>query len=165
MLTRFTLITGPRDSGKTLRIVQLAEEMRRAGGSVGGVIAEASLRDGAKVAYSLRNLATDERYPYAFAREEGSPGYRFAEEGLAFGRAVIRRAVAEGVDGLFVDEMGPLEMAGNGLWGPVQEACVTFAGLIFLTVRPSLLAECMKRLAIPEDLSIVITLPAATTQD
>lgn len=156
---RFTLITGPRDAGKTATLRRLSEEMRRAGTSVGGVIAEAHLRDGVKVAYSFCDIATGERCLYAEAREDGSPGYRFRDDGLSFGQASIRRAIARSVEALFVDEMGPLEMDGRGLFEPVREASrAQSVRRMFLTVRPSLLAECMARLGISEQEARIITL-------
>jgi len=159
---RFTFITGPRDAGKTQAIRRLADDMRRGGHRVGGVIAEARLHDGVKESYSFVDVATGERRLYAMMRGNGSPGYRFLDEGLDFGCAVLRRALDAGVGALFADEMGPLEMAGKGLWEPVREACAASACRVFLTVRPGLLEECIARLAVPAGQLAVIRLPAGS---
>ena len=157
---RFTFITGPRDAGKTSTIRRLADELLGAGRRVGGVIAEARLREGVKESYTFVDVATGERCLYAVWRGNESPGYRFLDEGLAFGCAAVRKATAAGVDALFVDEMGPFEMAGNGLWEPVREAVAAGVPGVFLTVRPGLLAQCISRLAVPAGELAVIRLPA-----
>jgi nucleoside-triphosphatase THEP1 len=159
--TRFTFVTGPRDAGKTQTLRRLAEEKRRAGHRIGGVIAEAGLREGVKESYSFVDLATGERRLYAILQGNSGPGYWFLADGLAFGRAAMHRAVADGVDALFVDEVGPLEMAGNGLWEPLQEACADSLCRVFLSVRPGLLEECIARCAVPAGDLTVIRLSAA----
>ena len=156
---RFTIITGPRDAGKTRTISRMAEDATRAGLRVGGVIAEARFRDGVKDAYSFVDIATGERRLYAVARGNGSPGYDFRDEGIDFGCAALRRAIGASVDALFVDEVGPLEMAGGGLWEPLAAACAVLTGSITLTVRPSLLDQCISRLALPAAEVRVIRVP------
>ncbi len=61
-----------------------------------------------------------------------------------------------GVAVLVVDEIGPLEVAGGGLWEPVRDAVAAFGGHVILTVRPSLLDALRERLGLnPSDLQVV----------
>lgn len=94
---------------------------------------------------------TDAVMAYAMRRPGRARGFQFSDAGLSFGRAAIRHAVAAGVEVLLVDEVGPLEMAGGGLWAPVREAAATFPGLFILTVRPSLVRELCARLGVAEE--------------
>jgi nucleoside-triphosphatase THEP1 len=149
-LARVTIVIGPRDSGKTRAALSLAVRYRADGLRVGGVIAEAGLEAGIKSAYSFLDLATGNRACYArrapYPPAPGALAYGFIPEGLAFGCAALRRAAAERVDVMFVDEIGPLEMGGGGLWEPLREIASGFDGRIVLTVRPGLVADLRSRL-------------------
>jgi nucleoside-triphosphatase THEP1 len=161
-LARVTIVSGPRDSGKTRACSALAARFRAEGLSVGGVIAEAECNGGIKTAYSFLDLGAGSRALYARrAPKPPSPGalsYEFLPEGLAFGCAALRRAAAALVDVLFVDEIGPLEMGGGGLWEPMREIASGFGGRIVLTVRPSLIADLRMRLGI-EDRDVAVVTP------
>jgi nucleoside-triphosphatase len=158
---RFTIMTGPRDAGKTRAVAALVEALRAAGTPVGGVIAEAELHEGRKVGYAFRDVMSGERVPYAVrlpssaAAPEPVPGsglgYTFLGTGLAFGCAAISRAVAAGVAVLVVDEIGPLEMKGAGLWGAVCAAIESFPGMLVFTTRPSLVEPLCAKLGVSDD--------------
>jgi nucleoside-triphosphatase THEP1 len=149
ILARISVICGGRDSGKTSTAAALATALQAQGHRVGGVLAEAVLSQGVKTDYSLVDLATGNRSLYARQRQgpiqRGVLRYEFLSEGLQFGCAAIRRAAAEGVDALLVDEIGPLEAAGGGLWEPCREILAGFSGRIVFTVRPALLDWLLER--------------------
>jgi nucleoside-triphosphatase THEP1 len=146
-----TIISGPRDSGKTRDAARRAQELRAQGFRVGGVLSEAEVRGSVKVLYAFRDLGGGGRKVYAQRKPDpippGGPAYDFLEEGLAFARSALRRACAEGVDAIVVDEVGPLEMRGDGLWEPLQEVIAAHRGRLIITVRPSLLDPLLARLA------------------
>ncbi len=139
---RISIICGARDSGKTRAAQALAALFLARGLRLGGVLSEAALLEGTKVSYSFRDLSTGRQGLYARRRQgalaPGSLAYEFLAEGMEFGRSAIRRAAADRVDVLFVDEIGPLEAGGGGLWDPCREIIAGFPGRIVLTVRPGL---------------------------
>ncbi len=122
--TRVVVATGPPHSGKTTAAQQVASRARAAGWRVTGFSQPASYRDGDKVGFSVRDLATGEEAPLArlVPRTEGEHGtrYRFEEAGFALARAAVRR-VRSG-DLLVVDELGPLELRGGGHMPAVRRA-------------------------------------------
>jgi nucleoside-triphosphatase THEP1 len=140
---RIAVICGAKDSGKTRAAEALSRRLRRQGLRVGGVISEAAMSEGTKTRYTFRDLSTGRQSLYALRKQgvipQGVPSYAFLAEGMEFGCAAVRRAAADAVDALFVDEIGPLEAAGGGLWAPCREILAAFTGRIVLTVRPSLL--------------------------
>jgi nucleoside-triphosphatase THEP1 len=160
---RITIVCGVRDSGKTRTAGEMAAKLRGQGLGVGGVLSIAELRDGAKVGYAFLDCATGASMPYARRRPEppgpGRLAFELLAEGLAFGAAAVRAGIADGADALFVDEIGPLEMSGQGLWEPLREARAAHAGRLVVTVRPSLLEELVTRLGIGPDEAEVIRLP------
>lgn len=157
---RLTVISGPRDSGKTAAAAGLAERLHGEGCSTGGILSEAELRLGVKSRYAFRDLMTGEKMTYAMRR--GSPvrggelAFEFLSAGLAFGSRAIRNAFAVQVDALFVDEIGPLEQGGQGLWAAVQEVRGAFSGRFVVTVRSSLLDWLVTALEPdPESLEVI----------
>jgi iron complex transport system ATP-binding protein len=147
---RCTIITGSRDAGKTRTAAQIAARLREGGARVGGIVAEARLEDGVKVGYSYVDLATGSRAEYARRKAgpvpPGARAFEFLDTGMAFGCAAIRAAASSGADALIVDEIGPLEMGGGGLWPAVVESMSMFNGQVILTVRPSLAEELRARM-------------------
>ena len=158
---RITIITGPRDSGKTRAAAGLAEAWKPLGLIVGGVVSEAVLSGGRKVSYAFRDLLTNLCAAYAVLRPDpipaGVPAYEFLDEGVRFGCAAVLHAVDAPASVVVVDEIGPLEMAGRGLWEPTRKAVASFPGRIVLTVRPSLLEELLSRLRLDRQDVEVIT--------
>jgi len=151
---RLILITGPRDSGKTRLVEELAQRLSRQGIKVGGVLSVAVLAGHVKTEYHLVEVPTGIRMPYAMkknvpATPGSARGFSFSAEGLEFGCASLRRALRENPAVLIVDEAGPLEMGGAGLWGPLKEAAATFAGELVVTVRPDLVSGLRERLGAP----------------
>ena len=157
---RCTIITGNRDAGKTRTAAHLAARLREDGARVGGIVSEARIEDGVKVGYSYVDLATGRRAEYARRKTAppapGELAFDLLDEGVAFGCSAIRAAVLSGADALFVDEIGPLEMGGGGLWPAVLESMRTFNGRVILTVRPSLAEELRARVqSLAENVQIV----------
>ena len=140
---RIAVICGARDSGKTSAAEALSGRLRSQGLRVGGVLSEAAVSEGTKISYSFRDLSTGGQSLYATRRRgvipHGLLAYEFLAEGVEFGCAAVRRAAADRVDVLIVDEIGPLEAGGAGLWPPCREILAAFPGRIVLTVRPELL--------------------------
>jgi nucleoside-triphosphatase THEP1 len=140
---RISVICGVKDSGKTRAARTVVVRLQARGLRVGGVLSEGKLSEGIKTSYTFRDLSTGRQSLYARRRRGAIPpgelAYEFLAEGVLFGCNALRRAAAEGVDVLFIDEIGPLEAGGAGLWPACREILAAFPGRIVLTVRPALL--------------------------
>jgi nucleoside-triphosphatase THEP1 len=161
-LMRCTIITGTRDAGKTRKAAETAARLREEGATIGGIISEARMERGVKIGYAYVDLATGKRVEYARRKEApvppGERAFEFLDEGIAFGCKAIRAAAADRVEALFVDEIGPLEMGGGGLWAAVLESLRAFGGQVILTVRPSLAQELRAKIQpLAESVQIVET--------
>jgi len=112
------------------------------------------MRFGEKRSYTFVDLAGGDRSLYAVRRAgpipQGEPAFEFLSEGLEFGKRAIRGAVEAGVDVIIVDECGPLELGGGGLWDAIRESRVSFPGTMVLSVRDQLVDEFVRRLGIGE---------------
>jgi nucleoside-triphosphatase THEP1 len=103
---------------------------------------------GETAGYDLIGVAGETAVP--FLRRRGpetwqrTGPYRLVPEGLAEAERIIARS--GGIDLLVVDEIGPLEMKGGGLWPALQEQRLSPSRHAILVVREKLLEELRCRL-------------------
>ena len=131
------ILSGEIGAGKTSVASHLAAKFDEQGTAVGGVLSPRITKDGATIGYTIRDLMTDEERPFASLDPPGVPVGKFfiAEQGLAFARCAIEQATAS-TQTVFVDEVGMLELAGNGL-APAVKALLQSQVLPVLLVRSS----------------------------
>jgi nucleoside-triphosphatase len=145
---RIVVVTGPNDGGKTGAVVAVAEKLRSLGVPVFGFAQPGAFEEDRKVGFRLRDLMTGEEAALATLgqRGEGDFGtrFRFSEEGFRLGREALSRSALESV--AIIDELGPVELRGQGHMPAVRRALATpdLLGAVIVVRRalvPSLLAE------------------------
>ena len=129
------ILSGEIGAGKTSVAERLAAELGEQGVAVGGILSPRIIEDGATIGYTIRDLMIDEERPFASLDPPGVPVGKFfiVEQGLAFARCAIEQATTS-AHTVFVDEVGMLELAGNGL-------ALAVRALLQLQVLPVLLAR------------------------
>ncbi|GIV20371.1 MAG: hypothetical protein KatS3mg023_2122 [Armatimonadota bacterium] len=146
---RRVILTGARGEGKTTLCLALAEHARRAGWRVGGIVSPGRWSNGQRDMYWVRDLLSGEERVLARRSEQAEAvrtgAFSFDPEGIAFGRQALESAMAEKVQLLFVDEVGPLELRGDG-WAPVLHRLQTDAPQAMVwVVRHERIEEVQKR--------------------
>jgi nucleoside-triphosphatase THEP1 len=145
---RVVVVTGPTDGGKTATVTAIAERMRTEGVPVAGFVQPGEFEDGKKIGFRLRDLATGEEAALATMgdRSEGEFGtrFQFSEEGFRLGREALSQAGSASV--VIIDELGPIELRGQGHMPVVRRALAApdLVGAVIVVRRalvPSLLAE------------------------
>jgi nucleoside-triphosphatase THEP1 len=142
MRRRVLVLTGPVHSGKTTFLKGAAAFWDQAGFSVGGFLNEARLDAGRVTGYDLFDLR--ERASFPFLRTGGEPdrqrvgGFSLAPGGLERAESILTRDL--GADILVVDEVGPLELQGHGLW-PALSAALSGGARCLCVVRTTILEE------------------------
>ena len=115
---RVIIISGGQGTGKSSAVSRLADDLRRAGLSVGGIHAPGLWDAGQREGFDIVDLrAGDRRLLCRRGGAEDWPAvgpFRFSPEGLRIGRQALSDARRHGVDVLFVDEVGYLELQGRG---------------------------------------------------
>ncbi len=154
------IITGKINSGKTTELSRRIEEYRLQGMRVGGFITEALRRDGIKQAYYLRRIGTEERLLLAERTERAdssedekgrrpaekgmrTPGFVFHSESFALSSKWLWEE--READVLCIDELGPLELRGEGHWPILVRIIETGPEIIETVVRSELLGEFTRR--------------------
>lgn len=145
---RRVILTGERGEGKTTLCIALAERARRAGWTVGGIVSPGHWEGGQRDMYRVRDLLSGEERVLARRSERaGTPrvgAFSFDPDGITFGRQALESAIAAKVQLLFVDEVGPLELRGDG-WAPILHRLLSEAtGAMVWVVRGELVEEVQK---------------------
>lgn len=147
------LLTGERGSGKTTCCRRAAALLEARGVRCGGVLCPKILTaDGEIEGIEILDLLGDPTAGRLLARA-GPPldgprtgAYAFTEEGIRFGRQALERAATD-ADVVFGDEVGPLEMRGQGLVNLLELARNPDTPPFVLVVRRSLAQEVSGALA------------------
>jgi nucleoside-triphosphatase len=153
------ILTGTRQVGKSTVCRKIATALQDAGHRVGGVWTETIVHGGERTLMA-HDLGKGEQVLLASTAQPGS-GVRqgpfiFAPEGLF---AAIR-AIGNGMtsDLLVIDEIGPLEMRGQG-FAPVLHT-VGRAAHTLLVIRTELLDTALVRLRLGHDFEVIEVVPA-----
>ncbi|OQY24881.1 MAG: hypothetical protein B6I37_02490, partial [Desulfobacteraceae bacterium 4572_35.2] len=104
--------------GKTSTLQMLVAELELRGYTVGGLVAKGLWRDNERYGFDLVDLRTKQSCPLCRRDIENAVAqhgpYGFFEAGLRFGVGALNVESLKGVDLVIVDEVGPLELRGEG---------------------------------------------------
>lgn len=147
--TASLIVTGARGAGKTYVCKQVATALRNHGISVGGVLSPRVIDEKRTVGYMISDLISQEERLFAAEKPPGIKTGRFYinEKGITFACTAIERAICSCCV-VFVDEIGPLEISGNGLLLAARKLLAKrserMAVLPVLIIRPSLITTAEK---------------------
>jgi nucleoside-triphosphatase THEP1 len=143
------ILTGAIQSGKTRFLAGIVAGLDRERTGVSGFLSRAVYERGRLIGYDLAVLGR--KTPVAYIRKSGEPAwervgpYYFIPEALEEARRTILESRPR--DLLVVDEVGPLELGGGGLWGPLETVLAGPGRRSLLVVRASCLEALSTRLA------------------
>jgi nucleoside-triphosphatase THEP1 len=112
------ILTGPVHAGKTTFLQGFLEEQKKAGLRLNGILSVAHFEMHTRLGYDALDLRTGDRFP--LLRKFSEPGWTHAgpygvvPEGLVRAKAVVCNF--RDSDLCVIDEMGPLELSGEGFW-------------------------------------------------
>ena len=146
------IITGQQGSGKTSFASTLIELLRHHELKIGGILAPVVQQIGTREGYDILNILTSQRT--SFCRAGIAPTgiaagpFHFLPEGMTFGNAALTLPVIRNCDCLCIDEIGPLEMEGNGWADATRVILQHFQKPVILVVRTSLVDTILHRWSI-----------------
>ena len=160
---RGVLLSGSIGAGKTRCAERLASELKAQGVSVGGVIQPRFVQNGETAGYTVRDLASGVELFFATLKPPGVAvgKYFVKEESISFALRAIEWAARE-ARVLFVDEIGRLELAGEGHAEAVRAALESNA-LPVLVVRTEFVDRVAR--AFLSDRSVVLAVEGGGTGD
>jgi nucleoside-triphosphatase THEP1 len=131
------VLTGPVHGGKTGFIQGAVAAWTRRGLACAGFLSPAAPDAPGGPGYDLVEIGSGRRHPYL--RRQGPSGaervgpFVFIPETIERARTIIRASRPEEL--LVVDEIGPLELGGGGLWPVLREALGRQDRTVLLVVR------------------------------
>lgn len=145
---KLLILTGPVHSGKTSFLRTLAADARRRGLPAAGYLSAAVFDGDDRAGYDLEILPEGASYP--FLRKEGESGwprvgpYVVVPDTLE--RAIRTIRSSAGAHLFIVDELGPLELAGEGVWPALEGVFARPPAVLVLTIRDSLVGPFRGRI-------------------
>lgn len=142
------VLTGPVHSGKTTLLRRLLPGLQVLGLPASGYLSLMVMEDGEILGYDLFDVKKGK--PIPFLRREGEAGwqkvgsYFFLPGGLEAAAAAILGSRPGEI--LIVDEVGPMELAGRGVWPALSEVLSRPSLDCLLVVRRPLLDDLRDRL-------------------
>jgi len=143
------ILTGPVGSGKTSFLRGLIEELREAGVAFDGFLSLRVMKGGEPEGYDLLDIQEGTSWPF-LRRTDAEKGQRVGPyimlpSGLDQANAIIKRSRPG--DLLIVDEIGPLELEGRGLWPTLKGGLFDERRRSLAVIRESLLGKVRDLLA------------------
>lgn len=112
------IITGAQGAGKTTMLARLATRFSSAGIPVCGIIAPATYQNDIRTGYNIVDVATNESMRLSQTNPEQGKNhighYCFSDEAVRFGKKILRAGNIRSSKLVFIDEIGPWEIEGNG---------------------------------------------------
>jgi nucleoside-triphosphatase THEP1 len=162
------LLVGGRKSGKTTCCMTTARLLREQGFRPGGVACPKLLDESGEVTgIEVLNLLSDPPSREVLARRDrkmdgpSTGAYHFSKRGLEFGREALKTG-ASLADLVFADELGPLEMRGQGFSNLLDLARTPATPPMVIVVRTELVSNVCKEL---EPLPVTVLEINASTRD
>ncbi|HPW17917.1 MAG TPA: nucleoside-triphosphatase [Candidatus Aminicenantes bacterium] len=132
-------LTGPVHGGKTTFLERAWPGWAAAGLACAGFLSPAATDENGETGYDLLEVPALRRRPYlrrgGGARAARTGPYAFLPGALERARRILRHGGRAGL--LIVDEVGPLELEGGGLWPALRGALRRPEGATLLVVRES----------------------------
>lgn len=143
------VLTGPVHGGKTTFLEHRLPAWMKRGLACRGFLSPAVTDEAGGRGYDLVEIGTGSRRPYI--RQEGEAGserigpYVFIPSTLERARSIIRGA--DPTEVLVVDEVGPLETRGGGLWPDLRVALGRTGLTVLIVAREAVVADLAAALA------------------
>lgn len=145
------ILTGPVHSGKTSRLKGFVEEWRARGMAVDGYLSPAVFSSERRLGYDWLDLRTGESAP--FLRRTGEEGWEkvgpFFLVPSTLEKAREKILFCDPHSLLIVDEAGPLEIQGGGVWPALVRALAEPSRRILVVVRETILREFRRISPVP----------------
>lgn len=155
MMPTVNIVTGEVNAGKTARMRKLFCQTIAAD----GILSDKIFGDGRFLGYRLMHLKSGEARTLALCEEAYQGQYTeacrlgsfvFSAEGLCFGIRILEGLCADpAIGALFLDEVGPLELRGQGFAGVLPQLLRAEKEL-YITVRSVCLPEFLNKYKVAE---------------
>jgi len=149
---RVMLLTGHSGSGKTTLVAEAARSLQQQGLIVGGVLALGSWENEHRSGFDVVDLLSHRKAPLCrrvsdWENGDAGTSFTFCPAGLRLGREALSPARLRegGAVAVIVDEVGPLELAGDGWSAALDVLTEQWNGPMLWVVRQTLIEKVKDR--------------------
>lgn len=139
------LLSGGQGTGKTTLMKQLAGQLQNSGINFGGILAPVVYKDNQRIGYDLFVIATKEQRPLCRLQGINSKvkagNFVFDASVLEFGNTELSNLSAGSCNVVIIDEIGPLELSGQGWSESLSRTLVRDNKVVILSVRSQLIEQ------------------------
>ncbi len=143
------IITEDEHKGKTTFVKTLVSRLNNTGLNVHGFIAEAVIKDNKLTGYNLKNLKNNEKLQIITTSKHDDwlklGPYYFNPRGFDFGNEILNIGNIKNADLIVIDEIGPLELAGEGWCNQINNLLAGNSVPMIWVVRKSIIKEVIKK--------------------
>ncbi len=146
------IIKGEKGSGKTTLLTKTVECLRAEGLNIGGILAPGYWSENKRAAFDIVDVCSGNSKKLCSVESNSNNvkigNFYFEQEGLKFGRQALALEKVKSLDVCVVDEIGPLELKGEGWSNSLDEIFSGFKNILVLVVRNELIEEVCRRWSI-----------------
>ena len=142
------IISGKTRSGKTTFLKSVIDNLQNKKQKIGGIIAHGIDKNGERYGFEIENVATGDKITLCTRQER--PGsiktgrFYFYKNGMDFGKQALSENLGD-LDWLVIDEVGYLELKGNGWFEAIEKAMKQPGLNMIWVVRKRILEEVLKQ--------------------
>jgi nucleoside-triphosphatase THEP1 len=115
------ILSGTQGEGKTTRCLEIVQQLKARGESIGGIVALGFWENNARSGFDLMDIRNHQKIPFAKREAESGwlkiKGFYFNPKAIKEGESILRLAVQQN-DWIIIDEIGKLDTKGY-LWSSV----------------------------------------------
>lgn len=143
------LITGAVNQGKSTGLLEIYRRLGTGDGFYNRRILQGNETIGQAIIHMATGascvLAYDDRFvPVGWRAACHYGPFSFSREGLDFGCQILETALDNGITPVFIDEIGPLELAGKG-FDAIMARVVQQATDVYVVMRESCIGEVIRK--------------------
>ena len=143
------ILSGDRKQGKTTMLKEIVSILRNKGVNVKGFLSEAIHSDRLRTGFNLKDIKSSESIELCSTEDKfGGPvqgRYFFNPAAIVRGNEILGSSNYGGTGAIVIDEVGPMEISGNGWYSEIERLCSTSSEIQIWTVRRSLAEKAARR--------------------
>ncbi len=135
------LVTGAIGEGKTAWLVKLTGLLKERGITAGGILALRIMEEGKTTGYDITDILTGERTPFLRHTGDVTMGverFTMDDAGYRAGLGALDPSANRAADVVIIDEVGPLELRGQGWSNMISGLIHETRAVLILAVRENL---------------------------
>jgi nucleoside-triphosphatase THEP1 len=150
---KLTIITGKKHSGKTTKLLEIISELKLEGRICAGLIAKGTFVENKRNSFTLLDIESNKTCEFmsTVKNDEFQKIGKFYinPKGISFGNMVLNSSINSFAEYIVIDEIGPLELEGNG-WSENLERLLKTNKKLIIVVRQGFVETICKKFEIKE---------------